>query len=186
MKFISILLGSVSALSLSQAPNNFAQVYKDTKAKFAGMDETALANLAKEKTAEAKKAPEGGKKESTPEKDAEQQALEEALGARIADRLLGPGYYGYWGGIYGFGYPGYYPSYHPANYPTGEPMASVYPYYPMDSVDHINALKAYHDAVIVSGIVGQAAPTQDTIKKVLDIVTDQSKKDDKKDAPAKK
>ena len=179
MKF-SLLIGSISAITISQAPANYAQVYKDVKSKLATMDVGALASLAKEKTALAKQ---DDKKDGKKDTSAEDAALEEILAARIVDRLTGPSYYGWWGGVYGLGYPGYYPAYHPVNYPTGEPMSSVYPYYPMDTVDSINALKAYHDAVIVSGIVAQAAPTLDTIKKVLDIVTDYDsgkKKDAKK------
>ena len=141
------------------------------------MDEDSLAKLAAEKTADAKK--DGAKKEATPEKDAEEKALEAALADRIYHGLTGPGYYGYWGGVYGYGYPGYLPAYHPANYPTGEPMASTYPYYPMATVDHINALKNYHDAVVTAGIIGQAAPTVDTVKKVLDIVTGEKSGDKK-------
>ena len=177
----TILFSGISAIHLS-GPNNFAQVYKDVSAKLANMDEASLAKLAAEKTEDAKK---GEKKEATPEKDAEAKALEAALADRIYHGLTGPGYYGYWGGVYGYGYPGYLPAYHPSNYPTGEPMASTYPYYPMDTVSHITALKNYHDAVITAGIIGQAAPAADTVKKVLDIVTGE-KKDEKASADAKK
>ena len=94
---------------------------------------------------------------------------------KIYNRFIGPSVYGYYGGVWGLGYPGYYPAYHPSNAPTGETMGSVYPYYPMDSVAHIDALRAYHDKVIAGAIADAITPTLDTVKKVLDIVTDTSK-----------
>lgn len=110
------------------------------------MSMRSIAELAKEKILVHK----GEKPDKSTE--LEDAALEDVLATKILNKLTGQAYYGWWGGYYGIGYPVYNPAYHPVTYHTGEPMASVYPYYPMDILGSINALKAYHDAFIISGV----------------------------------
>ena len=99
MKF-SLLVGSISAVVISQTPGSNLQNYTE-------MDVGALANVAQEKIK--------ANKDNKIGSSVEDEAFEEVLAEKIVSKMKGKAFYGYWGGVYGLGYPSYNPDFHSAS-----------------------------------------------------------------------